>query len=147
MPGLQLPPARDSRASREFEELRGSFEEKHCKSVLTQEAEISNNNFTNSIQDGAHTLAVTKLDLGGGKWKTKKLKQLKLHISNTADGQGQLLARPMRSKNGNRTGGGREHYQRKGKLGLAVAQISTLIYMESISYFSTESPLDEQGLL
>ena len=60
-----------------FEELRERFEEEHCKLVLTQEAEISNNNFTNLIQDGAHTLAVTKLDLGGGKWKTKKLKQLK----------------------------------------------------------------------
>ena len=62
-------------------------------------------------------------------------------------GHYRLLARPMRSKNRNQTGGGKEHYQRKGKLGLAVALISTLIYMESMSYLSTESPLDELGLL
>ena len=66
MPELQLPPARGRRASREFEELWGRFEEEHCMSVLTQEAEISTNNFANTIQDGAHTLGVTMLDFGWG---------------------------------------------------------------------------------
>ena len=56
---LQLPPAAGRRVSREFEELRGKFEEEHCESVMTQEAEITTEDFTNNIQNGAHTLAVT----------------------------------------------------------------------------------------
>ena len=83
---LQLSPAEGRRVSQEFEEL--------LKVLSYSSTHLGSNN-----PGVAHISVGPSLNLGGG--KEKKIKQFKLgSISNTADGQGPLLA--IGSSNNNR---------------------------------------------